>query len=500
MDLRLTAAEAAFRDELVEWLHSVLPTLPARPPERDYWARREFDAHWQQLLHARGYAGINWPKEFGGRGATPTEHLIYLEESQRLGAPKAETHFVGQEHAGPTLIMEATAEQKAAHLPRILNGTEVWCQGFSEPNAGSDLASLSTRAVRDGDYYVVTGQKIWTSFAHIADYCELLVRTNVEAPKHRGITWLICPMDLAGIEARPIRTVVDSSEFCETFFDEVRVPVANRVGDENDGWRVAMVTFSFERGTGFLNELLSAQRELHELVAVAKKVTRRGALAWDDAEIRRELGRLQADFDALWALDQAQRVAGRRAPAWSGPGGSVFKLHYADVSKRMGELAFRVLDRMALTTEAPDELTEVELAARRIRSFTVSIAAVLRRSNATSSASESSVYPESDERHLRHHPAPRRRRARPYCPDLRRRRGSARTVTSSSAPSASGTPRNIAWRSRSAIVSASGCPTASTGSTPTSEPVPSAWPRCRPIRRGPTRRCSSCSRTRGRAR
>jgi alkylation response protein AidB-like acyl-CoA dehydrogenase len=374
VDLRLTAAEVAFRDELVEWLHSALPGLPPRPPERDYWARREFDTHWQQQLFHAGYAGINWPKEYGGRGATPTEHLIYLEESQRLGAPKLETHFVGNEHAGPTLIMEATPDQKRAHLPRILEGTEVWCQGFSEPNAGSDLASLSTRAVRDGDHYVVSGQKIWTSFAHIADYCELLVRTDTNVPKHRGITWLICPMDLPGIEARPIRTVVDSSEFCETFFDEVRVPVANRVGDENDGWRVAMVTFSFERGTGFLTELLSAQRELHELVGVTKHVTRRGARAFDDAEIRRELGRLQADFDALWALTK-RNVSQAARTGMVGPGGSVFKLHYADVSKRMGELAFRVLERMALAPDETAALTDVELAARRIRAFTVSIAA-----------------------------------------------------------------------------------------------------------------------------
>jgi alkylation response protein AidB-like acyl-CoA dehydrogenase len=270
--------------------------------------------------------------------------------------------------------MEATPDQKRAHLPRILEGTEVWCQGFSEPNAGSDLASLSTRAVRDGDHYVVSGQKIWTSFAHIADYCELLVRTDTEVPKHRGITWLICPMDLPGIEARPIRTVVDSSEFCETFFDEVRVPVSNRVGDENDGWRVAMVTFSFERGTGFLTELLSAQRELHELVRVAKHVTRRGTLAFDDAEIRRELGRLQADFDALWALTK-RNVSQAARTGMVGPGGSVFKLHYADVSKRMGELAYRVLERMALAPDETASLTDVELAARRIRTFTVSIAA-----------------------------------------------------------------------------------------------------------------------------
>jgi alkylation response protein AidB-like acyl-CoA dehydrogenase len=181
-------------------------------------------------------------------------------------------------------------------------------------------------------------------------------------------------MDLPGIEARPIRTVVDSSEFCETFFDEVRVPVANRVGDENDGWRVAMVTFSFERGTGFLTELLSAQRELHELARVVKHVTRRGALAFDDAEIRRELGRLQADFDALWALTK-RNVSQAARTGMVGPGGSVFKLHYAEVSKRMGELAFRVLERMALSPDDTASLTDVELAARRIRTFTVSIAA-----------------------------------------------------------------------------------------------------------------------------
>ena len=182
-------------------------------------------------------------------------------------------------------------------------------------------------------------------------------------------------MDLPGIEARPIRTVVDSSEFCETFFDEVRVPVVNRVGDENDGWRVAMVTFSFERGTGFLTELLSAQRELCRAGCRREEGhAASGALAWDDAEIRRELGHLQADFDALWALTK-RNVSQAARTGMVGPGGSVFKLHYADVTRRMGELAYQLLDRMALTTEASPDLTSVELAARRIRAFTVSIAA-----------------------------------------------------------------------------------------------------------------------------
>jgi alkylation response protein AidB-like acyl-CoA dehydrogenase len=353
VDLRLTESELLFRDELREWLHSVLPTLPPRPDPYDFWARREFDAHWQKLLFDAGYAGINWPKEYGGRGATPTEQLIFLEESLLLGAPKGETHFVGQQHAGPTLIMEATREQKTAHLPRILEGTEVWCQGFSEPNAGSDLASLSTRAYRDGDHYVVTGQKIWTSFGQIADFCELLVRTDPDVPKHRGITWLICPMDLPGIDPRPIRTIIGSSEFCETFFDEVRVPVANRVGDENDG---------------------TAQRELFELASVAKKVVRKGARAWDDVEIRHDIGRMQADFDALWALTK-RNVSQAARTGLVGPGGSVFKLAYGELAKHMGELAFRLLERMAITMAPPEELTALELTARRIHAFTVTIAA-----------------------------------------------------------------------------------------------------------------------------
>ena len=376
MDIRFTAEEAAFRDELRAWLTDVLPTL-GDPPDSDDWpARREWDTGWQRMLYDAGYAGINWPSEFGGRGSTPTEHLIFLEETTRMGAPYVGMNFVGQLHAGPTLILEATPEQQARHLPAMLKGEEVWCQGFSEPNAGSDLASLSTRAIRDGDHYVVTGQKIWTSFGHVADYCELLVRTDAEAPKHRGITWLICPMDLPGIEVRPITTVAGSSEFCEVFFDEVRIPVENRVGHENDGWRVAMVTFSFERGTAFISELLGTMNQLAEMADIARNISCNGSLAWDDDEIRREIGRLQAEYDALWALtkrvvSQAQRTG------MPGPGGSVFKLYYADVKRRMADLAHRMLEREALVFggEAGDEQTGGDMVASRLYVLSLSIAA-----------------------------------------------------------------------------------------------------------------------------
>ena len=376
MDIRFTAEEVAFRDQLRDWLTDVLPTL-GDPPDSDDWpARREWDTGWQRMLYDAGYAGINWPSEFGGRGSTPTEHLIFLEETTRMGAPYVGMNFVGQLHAGPTLILEATPEQQARHLPAMLKGEEVWCQGFSEPNAGSDLASLSTRAIRDGNHYVVTGQKIWTSFGHVADYCELLVRTDPDAPKHRGITWLICPMDLPGIEVRPITTVAGSSEFCEVFFDEVRIPVENRVGDENDGWRVAMVTFSFERGTAFISELLGTMNQLADMADVARNICRNGSSAWDDDEIRREFGRLQVEYDALWALtkrvvSQAQRTG------MPGPGGSVFKLYYADVKKRMAELAHRLLEREALVfgDEAGDEQTGGDMVASRLYVLSLSIAA-----------------------------------------------------------------------------------------------------------------------------
>ena len=339
MDLRYTDAEQQFRAELRSWLESALPALPPRPAMDDWPGRRVYDTQWQRMLFDAGYAGINWPKEFGGRGASPTEQLIFLEESERAHAPYVGVNFVGLLHAGPTLIAEATPEQQEQHLPGILKGDEVWCQGFSEPGAGSDLAALRTRALRDGDDYVVSGQKIWTSHAEVADWCELLVRTDPDAPKHRGITWLILPMDAAGIEVRPLRTIYGTAEFSEMFLDEVRVPVANRVGAENDGWRVAMVTFSFERGTAFVSEMLTTYELLDELVVVAKS-----GGGWGDAGIRRELGHLAADLDALWALTR-RNVSQAARTGVPGVGGSVFKLHYSEMRHRLGDLAVRLLDR-----------------------------------------------------------------------------------------------------------------------------------------------------------
>ncbi len=374
MELRFSEDEEAFRAKLVAWLDEVLPTVGPPPPVDDWDARRAYDCQWQRMLFDAGYAGINWPTEVGGRGASPSEHLIFLEETERRGAPYVGVMFVALLHAGPTLIAEASAEQKAAHLPAILRGDQVWCQGFSEPQAGSDLASLRTRAVRDGDEYVINGSKIWTSNAQVADYCELLVRTDPDAPKHKGISWLILPMDTPGIDIRPLRSIPGTDEFSEVFFDDVRVPVANRVGAENDGWRVAMVTFSFERGTAFVSEMLASMQLVEQLAAVAKKVTRGSGTAWDDAGLRRDIGRAAADLDALWALVK-RNVTQATHSGVPGPGGSVFKLYYSEMRHRLGELSERVFERAGLALDDVGGLGNGAHVEGMLHAISISIAA-----------------------------------------------------------------------------------------------------------------------------
>ncbi|MCC3770984.1 acyl-CoA dehydrogenase family protein, partial [Streptomyces sp. UNOC14_S4] len=334
----------------------------------DWPARRAYDCAWQRALYDAGYAGLHWPADAGGQGATPARHLAFLEEAELAGAPYVGANFVGLLHAGPTIAAEGTAAQRARWLPPILRGEEIWCQGFSEPEAGSDLASLRTRAVRDGDAYVVTGSKIWTSHAQVADWCELLVRTEPAAPRHRGITWLALPMDTPGVTVRPLRTLAGSDEFAEVFLDGARVPVANRVGAENDGWRVSMVTLAFERGTAFAGEVVACRRTLRRLARAARANGR-----WHDTALRRRLGRLNAEFTALWRLIQWNAAeAGHTTPTGNGavPGasGSVFKLRYSDARQELYEVAADVL--------GPDSLdADHTWTADRLSSLSYTIAA-----------------------------------------------------------------------------------------------------------------------------
>ncbi len=388
MRLRDSESDARFRKEVRGWLAENLPKLGPAPAFGDWVSRRGYDQRWQATLHDAGYAGIDWPTEVGGRGASPSEHLIFLAEAAAAGAPDLGVHFVGQLHAGPTLIAEGSEEQQAYHLPRILRGESVWCQGFSEPGAGSDLASLRTRAVRDGDHYVVSGSKIWTSYGFVADFCELLVRTDPDAPRHRGISWLIMPMDLPGIDVRPLRTIQGESEFAEMYLDDVRIPVPNRVGPENDGWRVAMVTFSFERGTALVRELLTAMglvRELAELArtlgagrghVVAGAGAHTGRTAWDDDGLRREIGAVAAELDALWAL--TYRNVTRAAAGGAGvpvAGGSAFKLSYSEALHHLGAATSNVVERYAISLDDLPGLPIGRHLQHHLHAFAISIGA-----------------------------------------------------------------------------------------------------------------------------
>ncbi len=374
MDLRYSESDEKFRRELHLWLKDAVPAHGDPPETNDWQVRRDYDTRWQRKLYDAGYAGIHWPGEYGGRDASPTEQLVYHEETARAGAPYIGVNFVGMLHGGPTLIAEGSAEQKARHVPQILRGKQVWCQGFSEPSAGSDLASLKTRAVRDGDHYVVSGQKIWCSFAQVADYGELLVRTDPNAPKHGGISWLILPMDLPGIEIRPLRTLVGEGEFSEVFLDDVRVPVENLVGKENDGWRVTNVTLRFERGTAFASDIFQLQEFVAGLVKLARKVTRHDARAWDDSALRREVGHVQAELDALWAMVKLS-VCEAGETGVPGVGASAVKLFYSELYQRIAELGMRVLGRAALSRDDVGGRPSKRILSRAMQSLSLTIAA-----------------------------------------------------------------------------------------------------------------------------
>jgi len=374
VDLRYTEAEEQFRKELATWLASEVPAYGTPPAVNDWEARQAYDTGWQRKLFEAGYAGINWPKEYGGRDATLIEQLIYFEEIAKADAPYVGVNFVGLLHGGPTIMVEGTEAQKAAHIKRIISGDEIWCQGFSEPVAGSDLAGLQTRAERDGDHYVVNGHKIWTSFAQVADFCELLVRTDPDAPKHKGISWLIMPMDLDGIDIRPLPTLEGEGEFSEVFLENVRIPVENLVGEENDGWRVTNVTLRFERGTAFASDMIHLQAFVQEMIATAKKITSHDATAWDDKALRREIGQLSAELEALWAMVKLS-VCEAKESGVPGIGASAIKLFYTETYDHITELAMRLLGRAGISRSDVGGLPAEKVLSRAMNAISLKIAA-----------------------------------------------------------------------------------------------------------------------------
>ena len=258
MNLDYSSEDNEFRLKARHWLERHVPQEP-RPTE--VTAAGLYDRAWQRTLYDHGWAGVNWPREFGGLGLASTRQMIWFEECARVRAPAMNSMLIALMHGGPTLIARGSNEQKAYHLPRILKGESVWCQGFSEAGAGSDLAALQTRGTVDGDELVVNGQKMWTSFAHYADYQELLVRTDPESKRHHGLTWVICDMRTPGIEVRPLRNMMGEHHVNVAFYDNVRIPLANVVGGVGNGWSVAMSTFAFERGITFLPEQIDMLEE-----------------------------------------------------------------------------------------------------------------------------------------------------------------------------------------------------------------------------------------------
>ncbi|MDQ6650033.1 MAG: acyl-CoA dehydrogenase family protein [Actinomycetota bacterium] len=340
MDFRDTTEEAGFRAELRTWLRT---NLPGDWADRDPVTGRHDDAEsrvWSRKLYDAGYAGLTWPKEYGGGGAPYPYQGIFLEETARAGAP-AHIGGIGLGMAGPTIIAHGTDAQKEQHLAKILSGETIFCQGFSEPGSGSDLASVRTRADRQGDEFVVNGQKVWSSYAHIADYCILLTRSEPGSEKHRGLTYLLLDMHSPGVEVRPLRQITGDPEFNEIFLNDVRVPVENVVLAIGAGWQVAMTTLLHERGT--LGFALTAQLEtaLLRLVKLARTTDGRGRRPADDPVIRDRIAQLWIDLQAL-RYTNYRSLTSLIKTGVPGPEGSIAKLHWSEANQRLTKLALEI--------------------------------------------------------------------------------------------------------------------------------------------------------------
>jgi alkylation response protein AidB-like acyl-CoA dehydrogenase len=339
VDLSLSPTELAFRDEVRAWLAD----HPPGPEPQATEGVVDFRLRWQRTLYDAGYVGIAWPRQHGGRGATLMEQAIFNEEMVRAKAPPP-ANIIGLVMGGPVIITHGTDHQRARFLAPILSGEEVWCQGFSEPNAGSDLAALTTRAVQGDGGWVVNGQKVWTSFAHRARWCMLLARTGGEE-RHRNLTFFICDMHQPGVEVRPLRQATGDSEFNEIFFNDAVVPDENVVGAVGEGWNVAITTLMFERAGLSAASALAIQMQIDELVQLMRA---RGCES--DPSLRRRLSELAVETETmrLNGYRGLSRVIERGVP---GPEGSLAKIQWADINQRLGELAMDVLGGDALADD-----------------------------------------------------------------------------------------------------------------------------------------------------
>jgi alkylation response protein AidB-like acyl-CoA dehydrogenase len=347
VDLTLSNEEEAFRDELRAWLKD---NHPGREPEGDE-AGFDFRRDWQRKLYEAGWAGVSWPQEYGGRGATLVEQAIFNEEVTRAQAPQL-ANVLGLAMGGPTVIAHGTEEQKQRYLAPILSAEEIWCQGFSEPESGSDLASLKTRAVRDGDDWVVTGQKVWTTLAHQAKWCMLVARTDTEAAKHKGLTYFLMDMEQDAVQVRPLRQITGEAEFNELFIEEARIPDENIVGGEGNGWNVAITTLMHERATLAFGLQIAVKIALSELFEKARDTRANGGTAAEDDIVRDRLAQLYIESEVL-RLNAYRGLTAIMRYGVPGPEGSLGKWHWAEVNQALTELAMDIAGPRAQLNEDP---------------------------------------------------------------------------------------------------------------------------------------------------
>jgi len=336
MDLAYSPEEERFRTELRTWLQQNPPG--PEPEQMDEWVA--YGKRWQRMLYDAGWCGVAWPKEYGGRGATLIEQIIFQEEMARAKTPLL-INLAGLTMGGPVLIAHGTDEQKRRYLKAILTAEEIWCQGFSEPNAGSDLAALKTRAVLDGDDFIVTGQKVWTSFARYADWSMLLVRTDPDAPKHKGITFLLVDMHSPGVTVRPLKQISGDEDFNEVFFEDVRVPRRNVIGHVNGGWEIAITTLMHERATLTFSRQLQSRTALADMLAFARTWQHNGRRATTDPIIRQQLAQAFIDSAAIRYTAYRSLTKTLRGGV-PGPEGSMEKLFWSEMYQRMLETALAI--------------------------------------------------------------------------------------------------------------------------------------------------------------
>jgi alkylation response protein AidB-like acyl-CoA dehydrogenase len=337
MDLTLSPSEEEFRDEVRAWLQA---NNPGPEPEGSLDEVMAFRGEWQLKLHGAGWAGISWPKEYGGRGATLIEQAIFVDEATRQEAPSP-ANVLGLAMGGPVVIAHGTDAQKQRYLEPILTGEEIWCQGFSEPESGSDLASLKTRAVKDGDEWVVTGQKVWTTFAQYAKWCMLVARTDPDAPKHQGLTYFLMDMEQEGVEAKPLVQITGEGEFNEVFIEEARIPDENVVGEVGSGWGVAITTLMNERAGLAFGAIAQIQNSLGRLARLATEVRLGGGSAADDSYYRQRIAQLHIEAEAM-RLGAYRGLTKTMQSGIPGPEGSLGKWQWADINQDLTELALEI--------------------------------------------------------------------------------------------------------------------------------------------------------------